>query len=95
MSTAAVALNRRTQQQKTLIGPAGEHFVLFRLLQEGSLAALAPSGAEKVDILVLSTNERIAATIQVKTTVSGVNRGWPMNVKHENDPGRTSLLRVR
>jgi hypothetical protein len=83
MSTAAVAFNHHTQLLKTLIGPAGEHYVLFRLLQKGILAALAPPGAEKVDILVLSTNERITATIQVKTTVSGVNRGWPMNAKHE------------
>jgi hypothetical protein len=73
----------RTQLQKTLIGPAGEHYVLFRLLEQGILAALAPRGAEKVDILVLSSNERITATIQVKTTTAGVARGWPMNAKHE------------
>jgi hypothetical protein len=69
--------------QKILIGPAGEHYVLFRLLQRGMLAALAPPGAEKVDILVLSTDEHITATIQVKTTIAGVARGWPMNAKHE------------
>jgi hypothetical protein len=66
----------KTKLQKTLIGPAGEHYVLFRLLQQGILAAPAPPGAERVDILVLSTDERIAATIQVKTTTVGVNSGW-------------------
>jgi hypothetical protein len=78
-----VPLKNRSQLQKNLIGPAGEHYVLFRLLQQGILAALAPPGAEKVDILVLSTDEHITATIQVKTTVSGVARGWPMNAKNE------------
>jgi hypothetical protein len=78
-----MALKNRAQLQKILVGPAGEHYVLFRLLQQGILAALAPPGAEKVDILVLSTDEHITATIQVKTTVAGVSRGWPMNAKHE------------
>jgi hypothetical protein len=58
--------------------------VLFRLLQQGILAALAPPGAEKVDILVLSTDERITATIQVKTTTAGVAKGWTMSAKHES-----------
>jgi hypothetical protein len=78
-----VALKNRTQLQKTLIGPAGEHYVLFRLLQQGILAALAPPRTEKVDILVLSTDEQITATLQVKTSTAGLNRGWPMNAKHE------------
>ena len=83
MSTVAIALSRRPQLHKTLIGPAGEHYVLFRLLQRGILAALAPPGAEKVDILVLSTDEQITATIQVKTSTTSLNKGWPMNAKHE------------
>jgi hypothetical protein len=53
--------------------------VLFRLLEQGIMAALAPPGAEKVDILVLSTDEQITATIQVKTTGNGVARGWTMS----------------
>jgi hypothetical protein len=48
------------------------------------MAALAPPGAEKVDILVLSTDEQITATIQVKTTGNGVARGWTMSAKHES-----------
>jgi transposase InsO family protein len=59
---SAISLHRRNQLQKTLIGPAGEHYVLFRMLAQGILAALAPPGAEKVDILVLSTNDSEART---------------------------------
>jgi hypothetical protein len=80
---SGMARTDRTQLQKRLIGPAGEHYVLFRLLQQGILAALAPPGTARVDVLVLSTDERIIATLQVKTSTSGVNKGWRMSSKHE------------
>jgi hypothetical protein len=50
----------------------------------GLLAALAPRGAPTVDILVLSPDEQVIATIQVKARTKGPDRGWPMNIKHEN-----------
>ena len=65
------------------MGPAGEHYVLFRLHMEGMLAALAPTNAPTVDILVLNEDETIAATIQVKTRTYGSDGGWHMKAKHE------------
>ncbi len=35
---------------KTLIGAAGEHLVLSRLLEQGVLASQAPRGTRKADI---------------------------------------------
>ena len=40
------------KQDKSLIGAAGEHLVLSRLLANGFPAAQAPRGTRKVDILV-------------------------------------------
>ena len=73
----------RTQLQRALVGPAGEHYVLFRLYQQGILASLAPPGTAKVDVLVLSTDERVIATLQVKTRTYGPDKGWQMSAKHE------------
>lgn len=73
----------RTAVEKALVGPAGEHYVLFRLYQQGLLASLAPPGAPTVDVLVLATDESVIASIQVKTRTYGADGGWHMNVKHE------------
>ena len=74
----------RTQLQKALVGHAGEHYVLFRLYQQGMLASLAPPGSEKVDVLVMAPDESVIATLQVKTRTYGRDQGWHMSVKHEN-----------
>lgn len=73
----------RDPMERALVGPAGEHYVLYRLHRLGLLASLAPRGAPTVDILVLSPDEQVIATIQVKARTKGPDRGWPMNVKHE------------
>jgi hypothetical protein len=73
----------RTALEKALVGPAGEHYVLFRLFQRGLMASLAPPGAPNVDILVLATDESAIASVQVKTRNYGADGGWHMNVKHE------------
>ncbi len=73
----------RSKLEKALVGPAGEHYVLFRLYQQGFLASLAPPGAPTVDILVLATDETVIASVQVKTRTYGADGGWHMNVKHE------------
>jgi hypothetical protein len=75
---------RRPQIQKSLVGPAGEHFVLFRLYQLGMLASLSPPGSPTVDILVLSVDEKVIATLQVKARTTGPDKGWPMGEKHEH-----------
>ena len=75
----------RTKLEKSLVGPAGEHYVLYQLYRRGFLASLAPPGTPEVDVLVLSTDgERVAATIQVKTRTRGGEGGWQLNVKHES-----------
>jgi len=68
---------------RTLVGPAGEHWVLYRLYREGTLAALAPPGVPEVDILVLDSPHAIVAGIQVKTRTKGTDGGWHMGAKHE------------
>ena len=70
-------------QDKALIGAAGEHLVLSRLLTFGLLASPAPKGTRAVDILVNSIDDRKPLLVQVKTTVAGAKHGWPMNAKHE------------
>lgn len=69
---------------KTLIGPAGEHLVLSRLLQRGYLASPAPRGVRKVDILVNSINGKTPLLVQVKSTFTGARNGWFLNQKHED-----------
>ena len=67
-----------------LIGAAGEHLVLSRLLSKGILAAQAPRGVRKVDLLVSHLDGRAPCQIQVKTRSGSGNFGaWPMNKKHE------------
>jgi hypothetical protein len=80
---AMEAVRRRSALQKALVGPAGEHFVLFRLYQHGMLASLSPPGSRTVDILVLAHDESVIATLQVKTR-TGVHMGWQMSEKHED-----------
>lgn len=67
---------------KALIGAGGEHLVLSRLLCRGLLAAQAPRGVRKVDILVNFLDGGDPCLVQVKTSTSGLR--WPMNEKHES-----------
>ncbi len=67
---------------KNLLGAAGEHLVLSRLLFKGFLAAQAPRGTRKVDILVNFIDGGAPSLIQVKASKQGRN-GWYMNAKHE------------
>lgn len=68
---------------RALVGPAGEHYVLFRLYRLGLMAALAPPGAPDVDVLVLTPDQEVAAQVQVKTRTYGTDKGWHMKPKHE------------
>ena len=72
-------------RDKQLVGAAGEHLVLSRLLAKGILASQAPRGARKADILVNPLDGGRPVLIQVKTTSGSRTRvGWHMNVKHES-----------
>lgn len=67
-----------------LIGAAGEHLVLSRLLVRGMLAAQAPRGTRKADILVNHLDGKAPCLIQVKARSGrGSDIGWHMNKKHE------------
>jgi hypothetical protein len=63
------------------LGHAGEHYVLYQLYRRGLLAALSPRGAPTIDVLVLSPDESVVASLQVKTKTR--QGGWFMGEKHE------------
>ncbi len=60
-----------------LVGAAGEHFVVSRLLYQGMLASLAPRGVRKSDVLVNHPDGKGSSLIQVKTTQKGKDE-WIM-----------------
>lgn len=69
----------------SLVGASGEHLVLSRLLSRGILAAQAPRGVRKADILVNHLDKRSSYLIQVKTRSGrGSDGGWHMKAKHED-----------
>ena len=67
----------------TLLGAAGEHYVMAELLWRGYVAALAPQGVPNVDIVVTDREGARLCSIQVKTRRFGSNGGWMMNAKHQ------------
>ena len=74
----------RSALEKALVGPAGEHYVLYKLNRRGLLATLAPRNLPTVDVLVFNEQELVAATLQVKTRTFGADGGWHMSRKHES-----------
>ena len=70
-------------EDKALIGAAGEHLVLSRLLSRELLAAQAPRGTRKVDIIVNYIDGGNPKLVQVKTTMGSARQGWWMGEKHE------------
>jgi len=70
--------------QSTLLGAAGEHFVMSELLRRGYIAALAPQGVPNADIIVTDLEGQRLCSIQVKTrSKRGSDGGWHMKPKHE------------
>ncbi len=64
----------------TLVGNAGEHYVMAELLKRGVIAALAPRNSPAYD--VLATLGLATARIRVKTK-SKDQRGWQWNAKKD------------
>lgn len=64
----------------TLIGNAGEHYVMAELLKRGVIAALAPRNAPAFDIL--ATRGEKAVRIRVKTKSEEYDY-WQWNVKKD------------
>lgn len=72
-------------KDKSLVGAAGEHLVLSRLLARDLLASQAPRGTRKADVLVNPLDGGKPRLIQVKTrTADGKSLGWHMGLKHES-----------
>src|SRR5258707_963237 len=70
--------------QTSLLGAAGEHYVMSELLRRGYIAALAPQGVPKADIIVCDVEGTRLCSIQVKTRRErGRDGGWHMKDKHE------------
>jgi hypothetical protein len=68
----------------SLLGAAGEHYVMSQLLRRGLIAALAPVGVPTADIVVTDDVGERACAIQVKTRRElGTDGGWHMKAKHE------------
>lgn len=74
----------RSRISSTLIGAAGENFVLFQLLRRGLLAGQPPAGVADVDLLILDESANVITNLQVKTRTYGSDRGWHMKAKHED-----------
>ena len=69
--------------QTQLVGAAGEHLVLSRLLRQGILAAQAPQGTRKADIIVHPLDGGTPWLIQVKSRLSGPkDSGWKLDDQH-------------
>ena len=78
----------------SLLGAAGEHYVMSQLLRRGFIAALAPVGVPMADIIVTDDTGNRAAALQIKTRRElGSDGGWHMKAKHEDVRG-TSLFYV-
>ena len=72
--------------QSQLVGAAGEHLVLSRLLSRGILAAQAPQGTRKADIIVHPLDGGTPWLIQVKTRLKGsAGGGWKLDDKHMDE----------
>lgn len=72
----------------SLLGAAGEHYVMSQLLRRGLIAALAPVGVPTADIVVTDDIGDRAYAIQVKTRRElGSDGGWHMKAKHEDIRG--------
>lgn len=71
--------------QSSLLGAAGEYFVMSEMLRRGFIAALAPAGVPHADIVVTNVEGSRLCSLQVKTRRDiGSDGGWHMKAKHED-----------
>ena len=74
--------------QTSLLGAAGEYFVMSEMLRRGYIAALAPAGVPSADIVVTNIEGTRLCSLQVKTRRDlGSDGGWHMKAKHEDIRG--------
>src|SRR3546814_3764546 len=68
----------------SLLGAAGEHYVMPQLLRRGFIAALAPVGVPIADIVITNDAGERACALQVKTRREiGSDAGWHRKARHE------------
>lgn len=73
----------RTALEKSLVGPAGEHFVMYQAHARGMLAALTPRNLAYADVMIVGADGSASALVQVKARTYGRDGGWHMRDKHE------------
>ena len=66
--------------QGTLIGNAGEYYVVAELLKRGIIAALAPRNAPAFDILAMQGNKTIQIRVKTKSEEYDI---WQWSVKKD------------
>lgn len=72
----------------SLLGAAGEHYVISQLLRRRLIAALVPLGVPTADIVVTDEAGERACALQVKARREiGSDGGWHMKAKHEGIRG--------
>jgi hypothetical protein len=80
------------KMQTQLVGAAGEHLVLSRLLSKGILAAQAPQGTRKADIIVHPLDGGTPWLIQVKSSLRGVkDGGWKLDDEHLRETSKNLM----
>ena len=68
----------------TILGAAGEHYVMYHLLRRDLIAALAPVGVPNADIIVTDKIGKRLCAVQVKVRRDlGTDGGWHMSEKHQ------------
>ena len=79
----------RTFPSNAIIGAAGENLVLSHLLRLNYVAGLAPYNTKDYDLIILSSDETVAKSIQVKSALFAeeartTDLKWILKDKHEN-----------
>ena len=76
--------NKYDKPNSTILGAAGEHYVMSQLLRRNMIAALAPAGVPNADIVVTDKLGHRLCAVQVKVRRDiGADGGWHMGQKHE------------
>jgi len=74
----------KNKPQAAIVGSAGEHLVLSKLLIKNFIAALAPEYTKSYDIIVLNKDGNSSFPIQVKSSYDS-NYGWILSQKNEEE----------
>ncbi len=77
---------QRHKKDNAILGAAGEHFVMSKLLLLDLVACMAPAGAANIDIVISDSNGNSQCAVQVKShrrKNSVEPRSWPMDAKNE------------